>query len=68
MNAEDHSPFITVYESIGGWKAVQMWWNPKIDGFWEPWTTGVGAYDSREDAEAEAKAWAEADDIRLVLL
>jgi hypothetical protein len=55
--------FITVYESIGGWKAVEMWWNPDMGGFYEPWVTGVGAYASREKALEEARAWADAEEL-----
>jgi hypothetical protein len=51
--------YITYYKSIGGWKAVHVWWNPDMGGFYEPWETGAGAYDEPESAEAEAMAWAE---------
>lgn len=54
---------ISVYQSIGGWKAVELWWNPDMDGFWEPWQTGIGAYDTRDEAIAEAKSWAEAEEL-----
>lgn len=57
QSATEKKPFITIYLSIGGWKAVHIWWNP--GGFWEPYQTGVGAYYTKEPAEAEAKAWAE---------
>lgn len=50
--------YITVYESISGWKAVMMWRSPEMGGFWEPWTTGVGAYETEAEAEVEAKSWA----------
>lgn len=51
--------FITVYKSIGGWKAVMLWWNPDMGGFWEPWETGLGGYETAAEAESEAKWWAE---------
>jgi hypothetical protein len=50
--------YITVYESISGWKAVMLWWAPEMGGFWEPWTTGVGAYGTEAEAEVEGKQWA----------
>lgn len=50
--------YITVYESVGGWKAVMIWWNPEMGGFPEPFQTGLGAYNTREEAECEARAWA----------
>src|SRR4051812_4031680 len=38
---DEHPDFITVYESMGGWKAVQMTWSllqsdDPTSGFWEP--------------------------------
>jgi hypothetical protein len=63
MTAETHKPFITTYESMGGWKAVQMWWNPEMGGFWEPWQTGNCAYSTQEQAQEDAKGWAEAEEL-----
>lgn len=51
----DHATYVTVYESIGGWKAMMVWWNP--EGFWEPWQTGVPC-ETKEEAIADAKWWA----------
>jgi hypothetical protein len=58
--------FITVYESVGGWKAVQLTWsllheNNPASGFWEPYTTGTGAYATEAEAVREGKAWARAE-------
>jgi len=61
-----HRPYVTVYESIGGWKAVQMWWNPDMGGFWEPWQTGCGAYATQAEAEVEARNWAEDEEMPYV--
>lgn len=58
MSETSHATYVTVYESIGGWKAVMVWWNPEEGGFWEPLQTGCGAYNTREEAVAEAKWWA----------
>ena len=55
--------FITVYKPIAGWKAVQYWWNPEMGGFWEPWQTGPCAWDTKKEAELDAKMWAEAEEI-----
>jgi len=63
---ENYSPFITVYESIGGWKAVCYCWtdeDPDLGGFWEPWQTGYFGYATKEPAILEAKAWAEAEEL-----
>lgn len=57
------SGFITVYKPIAGWKAVQYWWNSEAGGFWEPWQTGSFAFATKEEAEKDAKFWAEADDL-----
>jgi hypothetical protein len=51
-------PYITTYESLIGWKAVMIWWNPEMGGFEEPYQTGLSAYETKEQAEIEAKAWA----------
>lgn len=66
VTQDDHSPFITAYKSIGGWKACAMWWNPDIGGFWEPENTGVGAYRTRREANAEARDWAEDEGVRFI--
>jgi hypothetical protein len=60
---EVHKPYITVYESMGGWKAVEMWWNPEMGGFWEPWQTGICAYPTKEQAQVDAEDWAEAEEL-----
>ena len=60
---EDTSTFITVTKGQQ-WFAVEMWWNTEEDflqpgeGFWEPWQTGMGRYDTAEAAAQEAQAWA----------
>jgi hypothetical protein len=51
--------FWTVTKGMPGYFAVQMWWNPEYDGFWEPYDTGIGRYESRKDAELEAQWCAE---------
>lgn len=50
---------ITVYKSIGGWKAVM------VIG-WEPEMTGCGAYETREEAEDEAREWADAEGLEFI--
>ena len=62
----EHDSYVTVYESITGWTAVQLWWNDEdkdLGGFWEPWNTGVGKYETKERAMIEAKEWAEAEEM-----
>jgi hypothetical protein len=55
--------YITVYKSIGGWKAVHMM---VIDGNLEPQLTGFGGYDTPAKAEVEAEAWATAERLPFV--
>jgi len=56
-------PYVSIYKSIAGWKAVMYWWNPELGGFWEPWNTGIGYYETAEQAKLEAKNWAEIEGI-----
>lgn len=58
--------FITTYQSVGGWKAVQYWWNPDMGGFWEPWDTGLGRYADEAAAIEEAQIWADAEGLEYV--
>lgn len=49
--------YVTVYRSVAGLQTVLLVWND--DGFYEPWQTGFGPYDTLAEAEQEAKIWAE---------
>lgn len=55
----DPKPYVTITHGGSGYFAVMMWWNP--DGFWEPWSTGIGRYATKGEAIEEAKEWAEAE-------
>lgn len=52
---------------MSGYFAVMMWWNSEEadipEGFWEPWDTGFGRYNTKLAAEIEAKSWAEAEEV-----
>lgn len=52
--------FITTTEGVSGFFAVHMWLNEEEDfgPFWEPYDTGFGRYETREEAIAEAQNWA----------
>lgn len=63
---EEHPDFITIYESVGGWKAVWMTWNQDYGGFYEPWQTGIGYYDEPGSAIREAQTWAADEGINYV--
>ena len=49
---------VGVYNSIGGWKAVIY----DNDG---PIQTGIGAYDTKEGAQVEAREWARSEGIQV---
>lgn len=67
---EDKSNFITVYRPIAGWKAIMLCWNDEDKDpsmhFWEPCCTGMCGYATKEEAVAEAKDWAAAEEVRFV--
>lgn len=39
--------------------------NPEMGGFAEPWTTGVGRYETRAEAVEEALHWAKAEGLTM---
>lgn len=53
--------YITITSGMSGHFAVEVWWNP--EGFWEPYQTGYGRYATEEEADTEARAWADSDEI-----
>jgi hypothetical protein len=53
--------FITITKGLRGWFAVHMWWNKELDGFWEPWQSGIGSFENKADAIKEGKQWADAE-------
>jgi len=59
---KDKRPYVTVYRPVAGYKAVLMSWEEDL-GMHTPWNTGMFAYRTREEAVAEAKGWAEAEEI-----
>jgi hypothetical protein len=58
-----HPPYITVTQGMAGHFAVMLAWNPDMGGFYEPWVTGVGRYDTPEAAAHEAVTWAQAEGV-----
>lgn len=60
--AVKNEPFITVYQPIRGWTAQLMIWND--EGFYEPWTTGIFSFKTREEAVVYAKQWAQDEEIQ----
>lgn len=65
MNGQPVKSFITTYTSIGGPKAVCMWWNDEDyppGGFYEPWNTWYAAEDM-DAAKQDALSWAQAEEL-----
>ena len=58
-----NKPYMTVTQGMSGYFAVLMTWNDEFDGFYEPYQTGVGRYETKEEAEVEAKQWAEEEGV-----
>lgn len=60
-----HCAYITTTYGISGFFAVMLWWNDEREygnpPFWEPWTSGLGRYPTREEAAAEGRDWAAAE-------
>lgn len=59
MSHETHIGVIGT--AISGYFAVMYWWNP--EGFWEPVCSGIGRYATKEEAIAEGKQWAKAEEV-----
>jgi len=59
-----NAPFVTVYQSVGGWKSVLMTWEEDMNCY-TPFQTGHFGYDKKEMAEADARDWADAEEIEL---
>jgi hypothetical protein len=54
---------VTITQGLRGYFAVLVCWNPEHGGFWEPWQSGIGSYATAEEAEEEARDWAEAEGV-----
>lgn len=63
IHGQKHAPYITVTQGMSGFFAVKLWFNPEMDGFWEPWDTGELRCKTEGEAEVEAKIWAKADGV-----
>lgn len=63
----DRNPYLTTTHGMSGHFAVLIWWNPEHGGFEEPYQTGIGRYETKAEAEQEARQWSESDEIELRL-
>lgn len=52
--------YVTTTKGMRGWFAVLI---DDSDGFPEPVSTGIGSFDTKEQAEKEAKDWARAEGV-----
>jgi len=59
-------PFVSVTWGVRGWSAVLMWWNPDLDGFWEPWESHPHSFSTEAEAVPIARAWAETQGVEFV--
>lgn len=57
-------PNIQVTQGLAGWFAVMI---VDTDGFPEPQCSGMGRYANQSDAIAEARQWAEAEELPFVM-
>ena len=58
-------PYITVMHGMAGYVAARMDYYKDISGY-DVTQTGLGRYKTFEEAEEEAKFWAECEDIDFV--
>lgn len=56
---------VTVTEGVRGYFAVLMCWNSELE-MYEPWNTGFSSYGTPEEANVDAKSWAEAEELKYV--
>lgn len=60
----DH--WLEITAGMSGHFAVEVWLNPEMGGFVEPWQTGIGRYATPLEAYQEAKVLAETEDLPYV--
>jgi hypothetical protein len=53
--------YVTTTKGMRGWFAVLI---DDSEGFPEPVSTGIGSFDTKEEAEIEAKEWALAEEVK----
>lgn len=60
-------PFVTITHGMRGYFAVLLVWNEDHGGFYEPWNSGFGSYETAKEAVPEAEMWAEAEGLQFVM-
>lgn len=71
INPKDFAPkpkdhWLDLTQGMSGHFAVEMWLNPDMGGFPEPWDSGIGRYETAKEAWEEAKIWAKESEIPLI--
>ena len=61
--------WITVYQPVRGWVAVEFWLNDEepFGPFPEPWATSPSSHDTKAEAIAEGQWWASHEGITFVM-
>lgn len=59
----DKSSYVTATKLGSGFAAILLFWETK-GHYWDVWQTGIGRYATKEEAEVEAKQWAETEGLR----
>lgn len=64
--AEQPKPdYVTITYGMRGYFAVHLAHDPEC-GFHTPWQSGFGSFETPQEAEPEARAWAQAEEIEFV--
>ena len=58
----EHKPYVTTTYGMKGYFSVLLTWDEDINGY-TPWNSGCFGYETKEEAEVDAKSWAEAEGI-----
>jgi hypothetical protein len=67
MSAKQHgNAYVTVYQPVAGWKAMLVVWDEDEQEYF-PEQTGYFAYKTKEEAIADGKTWAAAEEIEFQL-
>lgn len=63
-DTKTHPDVVTVSFGMSGFFAVMLTWNEDYGGFYEPFNTGIGQYDTGDKANKEAKQWADLENAK----
>lgn len=66
MHVVSHPPYISISKGMSGWFAICLAWYEDIQSY-DVQQSGIGRYDNREDAVAEAEDWAMSEGIKCIV-